>query len=75
LAKRRGHRILIDRGPGHLGEQGMKHHVIFAIEHHDFTVVSRQSFAQGFGAGDPGKSPTDNHDSLWWHEVKAPRST
>ncbi len=67
LTKRTGYRILIDLVPCHLGEEGMKHHVIFTIENHNLTLVRFQSFAQRFCAGYSGKSSTDNYDSLWWH--------
>lgn len=53
----------IDGSARNLRQQGMKHHVIFAIEDRDLIFVARETFAQGFCTLDAGKSAADDHYS------------
>ena len=67
LSQGRRHRIGIDRCACYFCQQGMKHHMVFAVEEHNVARVGLQPFAQGFSAFDTGETATDDNDTCCGH--------
>lgn len=67
LAERSGGRVEIDGGSCDIREQGMKDHVVLAVEEENFTVRRAQLAAKSFRELHGRKPSTDDDHSDWFH--------
>jgi hypothetical protein len=67
LAERSGGGVDIDRGSRDIREQGMKDHVILAVEEENFTVRWAQFATKSFCEFHGRKPSSDDDHSDWFH--------
>jgi hypothetical protein len=67
LAERSSGGVDIDGGSGDVGKEGMKDHVVLAVEEENFTVGRAQLAAKSFCELNGRKPSADDDHSYWLH--------